>query len=258
MGDAGVELDRLLRRAVPAKVVAQIDDSVNLLAKKPPVEEESDEEPPQDETDRLGASISASAIDLDELAEDQARANKGLIPLVNPDPTRFLQGELHELWKEAINALAAQARGTAPGGAKPGGHRHIPLGSFRVVVVASISRQGGRAGRHPGHVQQASRDDHPVVSHHRLVQQADPRRLALPRQQPGHHPPRLSGHTALRALERPTRPAHQVRRPRRRSRTSSKSSAWNSPTSSTEPSPAASDRGTASENSRWLIARIRA
>ena len=39
VGDAGVELDRLLTRSVPAQVVAQIDDSVNLLAKKPPPEE---------------------------------------------------------------------------------------------------------------------------------------------------------------------------------------------------------------------------
>ena len=32
LGDAGVELDRLLTRAVPAQVVAQIDDSVTQLS----------------------------------------------------------------------------------------------------------------------------------------------------------------------------------------------------------------------------------
>ena len=45
LGDAGPTLDRLLTRAVPAQVVAQIDDSVNLLAKKPPLDEQDDDEP---------------------------------------------------------------------------------------------------------------------------------------------------------------------------------------------------------------------
>jgi serine/threonine-protein kinase len=143
LGDAGVELDRLLHRAVPAQVVAQIDDSVNLLARKPPVDEESDEEPAPDETDRWGGAISGEAIDLGELAEDRAPARAELIPLVDPDPARFLQGELHELWKEGVNALAHRARGGPPGAAGPkGGHRHIPLGPYRVVVVASIRGRG--------------------------------------------------------------------------------------------------------------------
>ena len=42
VGDAGVELDRLLARDVPARVVAQIDDSVNLMADKPPADEDEE------------------------------------------------------------------------------------------------------------------------------------------------------------------------------------------------------------------------
>jgi serine/threonine-protein kinase len=141
VGDAGVELDRLLHRAVPAQVVAQIDDSVNLLAKKPPVEESSDEEEQPDETDRLGAAISPGSINLDELAEEQDQVSEELIPLADPDPARFLHGELQELWKEGVNALAAQARGNPPGGAR-GASRHIPLGPYRVVVVASVRGKG--------------------------------------------------------------------------------------------------------------------
>ncbi|MFO0889263.1 MAG: serine/threonine-protein kinase [Isosphaeraceae bacterium] len=143
-GDAGVELDRLLRRTVPAQVVAQIDASAGLLDRRPPEDDEDDAEPAPDEADRLGVAISGSSLDLDDLAADAAPAGRELIPLADPDPTRFLQGELNELWKEAVNALAAQARG-APGGARPGGHRHIPLGPYRVVVVASI--RGKAAGQ---------------------------------------------------------------------------------------------------------------
>ena len=145
MGDAGLELDRLLVSSVPARVVAQIDDSVNLLARKPPVAEEDEDEPaPADEADRLTVSLPGSSLNLDELAEEQATQSKGVILLADPDPVRFLQGQLHELWKEAVNALAAQTRG-GPVAAKPTGHRHIPLGPYRLVVVASI--RGRAAGQ---------------------------------------------------------------------------------------------------------------
>jgi serine/threonine-protein kinase len=126
---------------VPAQVVAQIDDSVNLLAKKPQIAEDSDEEEHPDEADRLGAAISGGSINLDELAEDQLQASEELIPLADPDPTRLLHGELQELWKEGVNALAAQTQGNPPGGAR-GASRHIPLGPYRVVVVASIRGKG--------------------------------------------------------------------------------------------------------------------
>jgi eukaryotic-like serine/threonine-protein kinase len=154
MGDAGVELDRLLTRAVPAQVVAQIDDSVNLMARKPPAEEEEDEaeDAGADETERL--SISAASLDIDELAADQERKGKSLVFLKDPDPVRFLQGQLHELWKEAANVLhkpEAPAKGSSgsfrprPGATHNSGHRHIPLGPYRLIVVASI--RGKAAGQ---------------------------------------------------------------------------------------------------------------
>lgn len=140
MDDAGVKLDRLFTRAVPAQVVAQIDDSVNLMAKKPAADEDDEAEEAGDETEKL--SISAVSLDIDELAADQARKGKGLVPLKDPDPVRFLQSELHELWKEAVTALQAQAR---TGTARIAGHRHIPIGPYRLVVVASI--RGKAAGQ---------------------------------------------------------------------------------------------------------------
>ena len=169
VGDAGVELDRLLTRSVPAQVVAQIDDSVNLLARKPPPEEdEEDEEPaPADETDRLGP-IAAGSLDMDELAADRARKEKGLIALADPDPIRFLQGQLHELWKEARQRPPGPGPARRPGrgqGRRPQAHSHraLPPGGRGLDP-----RQGRRPDRHPGHGQQADRDDHPLVPHHRL------------------------------------------------------------------------------------------
>jgi serine/threonine-protein kinase len=154
LGDAGPELDRLLARDVPARVVAQIDDSVDLLAKKPPTEEEDDdEETAGDEADRLSVSVAAGSLVMDELAADKPRKAKSQIPLVNPDPIRFLQGQLHELWTEAVSSLQSQVRpgptvGIAPRASeavKMAGHRHIPLGPYRLVVVPSI--RGKAAGQ---------------------------------------------------------------------------------------------------------------
>jgi serine/threonine-protein kinase len=147
LGDAGVDLDRLLKRSVPARVVAQIDDSVNLLAKEPPDEESEDQEPPADETDRLTATLSASGVNMAELADDPGRQDKDKGPerLADPDPIRFLQGELQELWKEAVNALQAQTRAPVAGVTRAAGHRHVPLGPYRLVVVPSI--RGRAAGQ---------------------------------------------------------------------------------------------------------------
>jgi serine/threonine-protein kinase len=147
VGDAGLELDRLLARSVPAQVVASIDDSVKLLDRKPPPEDEDEEEaPPVDESERLGESLQQGGVDIDELTDERTTRERSLVRLADPDPIRFLQGQLHELWKEAVNALAAQARG-GPGAAGPRqtGHRHIPLGPYRLVVVASI--RGKAAGQ---------------------------------------------------------------------------------------------------------------
>ncbi len=148
IGDAGSQLDRLLERSVPARVVAQIDDSVNLLARKPrDVEEDEDVGAEADEAaDRLSAAVSGGAIDMDDLAADASRSGqpRSFVPLTHPDPLRFLQGQLHELWKEAVNALQSQAR-PVPGRPAPAGHQHIAVGPYRLVVVASL--RGRAAGQ---------------------------------------------------------------------------------------------------------------
>jgi serine/threonine-protein kinase len=144
--DAGVMLDRALVRSVPAPLVAQLDDSLDLLVESPRLEdEEADPFAPRDEADRLAASISVdgSRVNLAELAADQADdEGRDVVRLADPNPLRFTQGELHDLWKEALSALQqAQARP----GAKPPTHRHVPVGPYRLTVIPSI--RGRAAGQ---------------------------------------------------------------------------------------------------------------
>jgi serine/threonine-protein kinase len=139
---AGLELDRILNRDVPARVVAQLDDSVNLMVPRPPLEEEEEKEPAVDEAERLTVALNSSAVSLAELAAEESRQDQGLVELVDPTPIRFHQGQLHELWTEAIAAMKAQPAGP---GIKPAGHRHVPVGPYRLVVVPSI--RGRAAGQ---------------------------------------------------------------------------------------------------------------
>jgi eukaryotic-like serine/threonine-protein kinase len=144
--DAGVELDRALARNVPAPLVAQLDDSFELMADIQKLEdEEADPFAQADADDRLAASISmeGAPVGLAEIAAepDAAERNRGVVRLADPNPLRFLQGELHELWKEALAALQqAQLRP----GAKPPSHRHVPIGPYRLTVIPSI--RGRAAG----------------------------------------------------------------------------------------------------------------
>jgi serine/threonine-protein kinase len=144
--DAGVELDRALDKNIPAPMVAQLDDSFELMADAQKLEDEAADPFAQaDEADRLAASISIEGgpVSLAEIAaEPAADQNRGVVRLADPDPLRFLQGELHELWKEA---LAALQQGQARPGAKPAGHRHVPVGNYRLIVIPSI--RGRAAGQ---------------------------------------------------------------------------------------------------------------
>jgi serine/threonine-protein kinase len=142
--DAGVKLDRALDRAVPAPLVAQLDDSLDLLIEDARLDDEAaDPFVAPDEADRLGASITVSQQSLAEIAAepDDFDKDKGFVPLVEPDPLRFPQGQLHELWKEAVTAMQ---QGQARPGAKAG-HRHVPVGPYRLAVIPSI--RGRAAGQ---------------------------------------------------------------------------------------------------------------
>jgi serine/threonine-protein kinase len=144
--DAGVALDRALDRAVPAPLVAQLDDSLDLMIENPRLDDdEADPFAAADEADRFTATITVSEQSLAEIAGEAVEPAQGaeLVRLLEPNPLRLLQGELHDLWKEAIAALQQQAQPRP--GAKPATHRHIAVGPYRLVVIPSI--RGRTAGQ---------------------------------------------------------------------------------------------------------------
>ncbi len=148
MPAAGVGLDRALDYAVPAPLVAQLDESLVMFDENPRLDDENADPFARDapeETDRLTAVLSGSRVSIVELAAESAPPEraKNVLPLVDLDPLRFSQGELHELWKEGLAALQGQMQ-TRPG-AKPAGHRPVPVGPYRLVVIPSI--RGRAAGQ---------------------------------------------------------------------------------------------------------------
>ena len=92
---------------VPAPRCAQLDDEMKLFADFPALDNvESDPfaVATRDQADRLAASLSTSRADLTNLAaalEVEPEKAQSLLHLADPNPLRFLQGQLHELWKEA-------------------------------------------------------------------------------------------------------------------------------------------------------------
>ncbi len=144
--DAGVVLDRAIDRVVPAPLIAELDDSLNLLAEDPRLDDEADPfAAVADEADRLTVSMTGDRVSMAELAAEPAESDKGksVLGLVDPNPLRFFQSQLHELWKEALKALESQAQ--ARPGTKPAGHRPVPIGPYRLIVIPS--RRGRAAGQ---------------------------------------------------------------------------------------------------------------
>ena len=198
VGDAGVELDRVRPRRPRPGRGPEIDDSVNLLAGSPRPRTRTGAGGPGRRSRPADRLDPAGSLNLAEIAADRRRRQgEGLVRLAEPDPVRFLQGQLHELWKEAVNALQAQGRGPrrrAGRRRRPAGHRHIPLGPYRLVVVASIRGRAAGQVAIQGMANKQLELTTPSFRTTGLGGQADPGRLDLPRQQPGHRPPRLQGH----------------------------------------------------------------
>lgn len=130
----GVKMDRMLTRAVPAQVVQVLDQELEEFGDAADAADLFDEAPaatPEEPT----LKVRVSAASLHEIAAVQEQA-KDFIPLSEPDPIRFTLGELRELWKEALDNLKK--------GAVKGGHRQVPVGPYRLAVIASI--RGHKAG----------------------------------------------------------------------------------------------------------------
>jgi eukaryotic-like serine/threonine-protein kinase len=147
VADAGVVLDRAIERAVPARLVAELEESLKLMAENPRLDDDEADPfaPVPDEADRLTATLSGSRVSLAELAAEPAEPDKAknVVRLADPNPLRFVQNQLHELWKDALQAL--QNQGQVRPAAKPASHPPVTIGPYRLVVTASI--RGRAAGQ---------------------------------------------------------------------------------------------------------------
>jgi serine/threonine-protein kinase len=129
--DAGLRMDRAIRQSVPEQVAAKLDVALDAFEEDPSLSEPA----PEQEAGRLSMHSHVNMASFNDLeVEPQTRS---FVRLANSDPHRFTMGELRALWQEGIAGLRA------PGG--KAGHRHVPIGPYRLSVVASIrSRSAGQ------------------------------------------------------------------------------------------------------------------
>ena len=134
--DPGAELDRLLARDVPSRVVARIDHSAEeldaILKRVEPSGASNGDGDDQDPVARLVGGADAER--LEAIADEPQTVETQLVELADPEPIRFLQGELSELWKASLASL--QLGLGAP--VQPAARRGAALGPYRLVVVASV------------------------------------------------------------------------------------------------------------------------
>jgi serine/threonine-protein kinase len=137
--DAGVRLDRAFSKAVPAQVVEELDAALDAFEDEPDLDAELGPADSHAEgTDRLTVAAGRGKVNLDALIEDVDTRDKGLVTLAAPDPHRFTLGDLRELWQEAIASMRASK-------AAKTGHRHVPVGPYRLTVIPSV--RGRSAGQ---------------------------------------------------------------------------------------------------------------
>ncbi|WP_337175878.1 serine/threonine-protein kinase [Paludisphaera sp.] len=142
--DPTERLHRTLKRHLSGRVVEQLDRSAlqleRVMGKGAP-----DEPADADEAESSGAErmvVAADSARVGAIVDDvDRRARDGRVSLVDLDPIRVSQSQLHELWKEGVQALRE-------GAGRPGAEarrRHMPLGPYRLAVVPSI--RGASAGQ---------------------------------------------------------------------------------------------------------------
>lgn len=130
--DAGVRLDRAFEKAVPARVVEELDAELDAFEDEPDLDAELRPSDSQSvRADRLSDGMGHSKVNLEALIDDVGPRSKGLVGLATPDPHRFTLGELRELWQEAIAAMRSPKTAKA-------GHRHVPVGPYRLTVIPSV------------------------------------------------------------------------------------------------------------------------
>jgi eukaryotic-like serine/threonine-protein kinase len=131
--DAGVRLDRMIVKSVPVQVAEQIEEGLVAFVDDPRLEDD-DPAAAAEGDDRLTTRISGD-VSLHDLTADADTRDRGLVRLAPPEPYRFTQGDLRDLWSEAVATLG-----------KPGATRRAaPVGPYRLAVIPSI--RGRSAGQ---------------------------------------------------------------------------------------------------------------
>jgi serine/threonine-protein kinase len=134
--DAGVRLDRAIQVAVPSQVIEKLDVEVRSFTDEMNLDFDMAQPEVPTDSESFSSGIGPS-VSLHELAADKSSSNKNLVPLNTPDPIRFLQSDLRELYDDAVAAMRT------PGARS--GHRTVPIGPYRLAVIPSI--RGRSAGQ---------------------------------------------------------------------------------------------------------------
>ncbi|HEU5116583.1 MAG TPA: hypothetical protein VFT74_07895, partial [Isosphaeraceae bacterium] len=133
VGDAGIQMDRMMVRSVPEPVIEKLDVAIENLIDEPMIEEQAVEPAPP----RVELKVDPSRFE--DLTVGEPEGDPNVIHLADNEPLRLTLGDLRGLWQEAIAALRS-----APQGNK-GGQRHIAIGPYRVTVVGTIrARSAGQ------------------------------------------------------------------------------------------------------------------
>ena len=133
--DAGVRLDRMIVKSVPERVAEEMDEALAVFVDDPRLDDDATA-PAEEGDDRLTARIDG-AVSMEDLgAETGSGLVRSIVRLTPPDPYRFTQGELRDLWREATATLG-KGKGTAV--------RAVPVGPYRLAVIPSI--RGRSAGQ---------------------------------------------------------------------------------------------------------------
>ncbi|MHC5541529.1 hypothetical protein ACYOEI_25185, partial [Singulisphaera rosea] len=135
--DAGVRLDRAIRVSVPTQVIAHLDISLEAFDDNPLLDDDPATADSRSQIDRLTIGAGQSVAILQELADGPALDEPDLIYLADPNPYRFTLGDLRSLWDESIAAMRSRE--------PKSGHRLVPVGPYRLVVIPSI--RGRSAGQ---------------------------------------------------------------------------------------------------------------
>jgi hypothetical protein len=133
--DAGLQLDTLIRQAVPVEDVVKLDIEGYEFIDEPQLAVEP-AEPGDRESERIAVGEGLDAQSFQELTADTI-SSRAYVRLSHPDPLRLTLGQLSAHWREAYAALRTS-------GAKAA-HAPVPIGPYRLVVVPSIrSRSAGQ------------------------------------------------------------------------------------------------------------------